>query len=32
VLFDDGGAHLLPRADKLIQARALISHLVTLLN
>ena len=32
VLFDDQGAHPLPRADKLIQARALISHLVTLLN
>lgn len=32
VLFDDHGAHPLPRADKLIQARALISHLVNLLN
>lgn len=28
VLFDDRGAHPLPRADKLIQARALIRHLV----
>jgi phosphopantothenoylcysteine decarboxylase/phosphopantothenate--cysteine ligase len=32
VLFDDRGRHPLPRADKLIQARALIRHLVTLLN
>lgn len=32
VLFDDLGAHPLPRADKLVQARALISHLVNLLN
>ncbi len=32
VLFDDQGPHPLPRADKLVQARALISHLVTLLN
>jgi phosphopantothenoylcysteine decarboxylase/phosphopantothenate--cysteine ligase len=32
VLFDDQGSHPLPRADKLIQARALISHLVNLLN
>ena len=32
VLFDDQGAHPLPRADKLMQARALISHLVNLLN
>jgi phosphopantothenoylcysteine decarboxylase/phosphopantothenate--cysteine ligase len=30
VLFDDGGAHPLPRADKLAQARSLIAHLVTL--
>lgn len=32
VLFDDDGAHHLPRADKLSQARALISHLLTLLE
>lgn len=32
VLFDDRGQHRLPRADKLAQARRLISHLVHLLN
>lgn len=32
VLFDDRGPHLLPRADKLAQARRLISHIVNLLN
>jgi phosphopantothenoylcysteine decarboxylase/phosphopantothenate--cysteine ligase len=32
VLFDDQGQHRLPRADKLTQARHLISHLVNLLN
>jgi phosphopantothenoylcysteine decarboxylase/phosphopantothenate--cysteine ligase len=32
VLFDDQGQHPLPRADKLPQARALIRHLVNLLN
>jgi len=32
VLFDDQGLHPLPRADKLAQARALVSHLVNLLN
>ncbi|MHB1402329.1 MAG: bifunctional phosphopantothenoylcysteine decarboxylase/phosphopantothenate--cysteine ligase CoaBC [Thiobacillus sp.] len=32
VLFDDRGQHRLPRADKLAQARRLISHLVPLLN
>jgi len=32
VLFDDRGQHPLPRADKLIQARALIRHLASLLN
>ena len=32
VLFDDRGQHALPRADKLTQARKLITHLVTLLN
>lgn len=32
VLFDDRGQHRLPRADKLAQARHLISHLVSLLN
>jgi phosphopantothenoylcysteine decarboxylase/phosphopantothenate--cysteine ligase len=32
VLFDDRGMHPLPRAHKLIQARALIDHLATLLN
>ena len=32
VLFDAQGQHPLPRADKLTQARALISHLVNLLN
>jgi phosphopantothenoylcysteine decarboxylase / phosphopantothenate---cysteine ligase len=32
VMFDDHGQHLLPRADKLTQARRLIRHLATLLN
>jgi len=32
VLFDDRGAHPLPRADKSTQARHLIRHLATLLN
>jgi phosphopantothenoylcysteine decarboxylase/phosphopantothenate--cysteine ligase len=32
VLFDDRGAHPLPRADKLTQARRLIRHLSTLLD
>ncbi|MDO9220527.1 MAG: bifunctional phosphopantothenoylcysteine decarboxylase/phosphopantothenate--cysteine ligase CoaBC [Thiobacillus sp.] len=32
VLFDDQGQHPLPRADKLTQARALIHHLLMLLN
>jgi phosphopantothenoylcysteine decarboxylase/phosphopantothenate--cysteine ligase len=32
VLFDAAGQHPLPRADKLTQARALIHHLLTLLN
>jgi len=32
VLFDDRGVHPLPRADKLVQARALIRHLVNHLN
>jgi phosphopantothenoylcysteine decarboxylase/phosphopantothenate--cysteine ligase len=32
VLFDDRGQHLLPRADKLTQAHALIRHLATRLN
>jgi phosphopantothenoylcysteine decarboxylase/phosphopantothenate--cysteine ligase len=32
VLFDDRGPHPLPRADKLTQARALINHLLNLLN
>ncbi|OHE61408.1 MAG: phosphopantothenate synthase [Thiobacillus sp. GWE1_62_9] len=32
VLFDEGGQHSLPRADKLTQARHLIRHLATLLN
>jgi phosphopantothenoylcysteine decarboxylase/phosphopantothenate--cysteine ligase len=32
VLFDDQGQHPLPRADKLVQARALVRHLVTRLN
>ncbi len=32
VLFDDRGQHRLPRADKLTQARHLISHLVNHLN
>lgn len=32
VLFDDRGRHRLPRADKLAQARYLISHLANLLN
>lgn len=32
VLFDDGGQHPLPRADKRVQARHLISHIANLLN
>ena len=32
VLFDDRGLHPLPRADKLTQARRLMTHLATLLN
>ncbi len=32
VLFDDQGSHPLPRADKLTQARGLLSHVVKLLN
>lgn len=32
VLFDDRGQHLLPRADKPTQARALVAHLAKLLN
>jgi phosphopantothenoylcysteine decarboxylase/phosphopantothenate--cysteine ligase len=32
ILFDDRGQHLLPRADKLTQARILIRHLATHLN
>jgi phosphopantothenoylcysteine decarboxylase/phosphopantothenate--cysteine ligase len=32
VLFDDRGQHPLPRSDKLSQARALINHLIGLLN
>ncbi|MBU1224973.1 MAG: bifunctional phosphopantothenoylcysteine decarboxylase/phosphopantothenate--cysteine ligase CoaBC [Gammaproteobacteria bacterium] len=32
VLFDDRGAHPLPRADKLTQARHLIRHLASFLN
>ncbi|AAZ98540.1 DNA/pantothenate metabolism flavoprotein [Thiobacillus denitrificans ATCC 25259] len=32
VLFDDDGAHRLPRADKLEQARALIRHIASHLN
>lgn len=30
ILFDDGGEHLLPRTDKLAQARALLRHTVKL--
>jgi len=30
ILFDDAGEHLLPRADKLTQARALLSHMMKL--
>ena len=30
ILFDDAGEHLLPRADKLTQARALLNHIVKL--
>ena len=30
ILFDDAGEHLLPRADKLTQARALLQHVVKL--
>ncbi|MEQ1661749.1 MAG: bifunctional phosphopantothenoylcysteine decarboxylase/phosphopantothenate--cysteine ligase CoaBC [Thiobacillus sp.] len=32
ILFDDQGQHLLPRADKLTQARCLIKHVIHLLN
>jgi phosphopantothenoylcysteine decarboxylase/phosphopantothenate--cysteine ligase len=32
VLFDDAGAHLMPRADKLTQARVLIGHIASHLN
>jgi hypothetical protein len=31
-LFDDAGEHLLPRADKLTQARALMQHVIKLKN
>ena len=30
ILFDDAGEHLLPRADKLTQARALLKHIIKL--
>jgi len=30
ILFDDAGEHLLPRSDKLTQARALLNHIVKL--
>lgn len=30
ILFDDAGEHLLPRADKLTQARALLHHIIKL--
>jgi phosphopantothenoylcysteine decarboxylase/phosphopantothenate--cysteine ligase len=30
ILFDDAGEHVLPRADKLAQARALINHIIKL--
>lgn len=30
ILFDDNGEHLLPRADKLTQARALLNHIIKL--
>ena len=30
ILFDDAGEHLLPRSDKLTQARALLDHLIKL--
>jgi phosphopantothenoylcysteine decarboxylase/phosphopantothenate--cysteine ligase len=30
VLFDDTGEHLLPRADKLTQARAILNHIIKL--
>jgi phosphopantothenoylcysteine decarboxylase/phosphopantothenate--cysteine ligase len=32
ILFDDAGEHLLPRADKLTQARALMQHVIKLKN
>jgi len=32
ILFDDAGEHVLPRSDKLAQARALISHMIKLKN
>jgi len=30
ILFDDAGEHLLPRSDKLTQARALLDHIIKL--
>jgi phosphopantothenoylcysteine decarboxylase/phosphopantothenate--cysteine ligase len=32
ILFDDAGEHLLPRADKLTQARALLNHMIALID
>jgi len=32
ILFDDAGEHLLPRSDKLTQARALLEHIIKLKN
>lgn len=32
ILFDDAGEHLLPRADKLAQARALLNHMIKLIG
>ena len=32
ILFDDAGEYLLPRADKLTQARALLNHMIALID
>jgi phosphopantothenoylcysteine decarboxylase/phosphopantothenate--cysteine ligase len=32
ILFDDAGEHLLPRSDKLTQARALLDHIIKLMK
>ena len=32
ILFDDAGEHVLPHADKLTQARALLNHTIKLIE